>query len=281
MEKIVWLASYPRSGNTWMRFLLAAYAHGDVEGWGASSRVVLALHHLENVTIQDGGGVNPAAIIEKARAIYARHPLPDWLSDRILFKTHYARTPEHPLLEQTDRIIYLLRNPRDVALSGFNFHAMKPDVQMPGEAEYVRQFIRHGGDPRWARNGYGTWSGHADSWLEQSDWPVLMLRYRELRADARGGLRRMLEFLGAPIDERRIDKAVRLTSLEELRRHERTARTQGTFIPARDNKFFFGQGQTGRSLKHLGAGLDRAFDERFGPDLARYGYPVGAAADGG
>lgn len=266
----VWLASYPKSGNTWVRFLLANYFLGEVRSSRDVAKAIPDLH---------------------VKGQYP--PLAPWLTPargHLLAKTHLALTPAHPGVDQTAAFIYIIRHPKDVLLSSLNHRRLEGEEPVKAlgpfsDAQYVRLFIDGGGDPIWREMGYGTWKSHAESWLTGQRVPHLCLRYEELRADPALHLRAMLGFLGEPSDEARLAQAVKRSSFEQLRaleiREKHQGASHGVFAGDRSSMkkgiFFMNKGKTGQTLGALGPGLDEAFGKRFDAAIREYrlgGPPV-------
>lgn len=249
---ITWLASYPKSGNTWLRFLLADILLGRA----------------------------PGSSLETARRIPDIHrpDLPADPGEREIIKTHFMRSPTHPRLHETARVVHIVRHPRDVLLSALNYRRLEGVINDLTDAQYARAFIAAAGDPLWARLGYGSWIRHSESWLEPGV-PVLLVRYEQFKADPAAQLRRVLDFIGVEAGTGDIERAVKGSTFDNLRAleiRERTGRGKSIFPgkpgDARSRRFFFNKGGTGQSLDPIEPGLDEAFDARFGETLRAIGY---------
>ena len=266
--KIVWVSSYPRSGNTWVRFLLHAYLHGPI---GASIEVARSIPNLHRPV-----EINPALQAAKA-------------GDRLLIKTHGLPGPTHPLVDKAAAFIYIIRHPKDVLLSGINIHR-RSGAQVDEKA-YARSFIERGGDMLWHRFGFGFWESHADAWIGNepgsgaSRWPHVIVRYEDLISDATRPLEAMARLLGESPTAERLAKAATDASFERMRELEEADRAkplgEGIFLkppekPVKsqgaEGKNFVNKGKSGQSLAHIDPALDAMFDERFGPGLRKYGY---------
>jgi hypothetical protein len=209
----------------------------------------------------------------------------------MLVKTHLALTDAHPMLDRTERAIHITRNPRDVVLSALNYRRLTGEgARTFTDLGYVKAFIKQGGDPQWFRLGFGTWAGHARSWRGTRRFPVLAVRYEDLKADPAGSLRDMLVFLGEPVDEARLAAAVAAASFDAMRAMEirekqqadKDAATKRLFVgdarAARKGIYFVNKGASGQSLDTIARGLDAAFDQAFGADMAEFGYAPGRAS---
>lgn len=250
---ITWLASYPKSGNTWLRFLLANIITGGPPANSlAVSKLVCDIHQ-------------PKIPFEPADP------------GKLFIKTHFARVAQHPRMGETARAVHIVRHPRDVLLSALNYRRMEGVIENLTDAQYAETFISHAGDPLWAKLGYGSWIQHAATWAVGAPFPVLTIRYEDLKHDAEPTLRRVLDFVQLDASDDDIARAVDQCSFDKLRAVEIRERGKKTIFPgtAKDTKakrFFFNKGASGQSLDGLMQGLDAALDLRFGPALAKLGY---------
>lgn len=253
---ITWLASYPKSGNTWLRFLLANILAGGPPSSSLDvSRLVCDIHRPEI-------------------------PFEPLDPDRLFIKTHHARTPRHPRIAETARAVHVVRHPRDVLLSALNYRRMEGVIDHLTDAQYAETFIANAGDPLWAQLGYGSWTQHAASWSQTTEFPVLTIRYEDLKAEPEATLRTVLDFVGLDATDDDITRAVKQSSFDNLRVLEiREQKSKKTIFPgsaspksSKDKRFFFNKGATGQTLERLAPGLDAVFDQRFAPALAKLGY---------
>lgn len=252
--EIVWLASYPRSGNTWLRFLLYRYLYGPIQ--------------------------STAAINERIPGLHGRGRIDPSQPGRVLVKSHFAWSAAHPMADRTRAVIHIRRHPRDVLLSGLQYHALN-GASVPPVA-YAQAFISFKGDPVWNQMGFGTWESHISTWLdgpETSGVKRHWTTYERLKADTAGELRSILALLDETIDEARLADSIADCSLERLREAEDREKAAGaaSLFPGSDaarsqGKRFINSGRTGQSLAHIGPDLDARFDEAFAPILARRGY---------
>jgi hypothetical protein len=257
---IIWIASYPKSGNTWMRFLLANYFAGPIE---KSEQVeVLIPDFTRRLDLTDLLALRPV--------VYS--------------KTHYVWGPRHPFAGQTDRSIIIIRHPKDVLLSNLNFRRLdRGSDQSFTDQAYIRSFIQYGGDPEWTDDDFGTLESNVKSWLDTDFGPERMLiRYEEMKSDIDDVLRRVIAFLQVPLDEPRLAMAISRSSFQQMRaievREKTTKKASAVFAGSAPrpgwHKFFMNEGKTRGSLKHLGDDLDHLFDERFGPLMRYLGYDI-------
>jgi len=184
----VWLTSYPRSGNTWARFMIANLLRPNVAH---------TLHSVQRLV------PDIYAVSERSLAVVAR--------PRIL-KSHEYFDPRYRC------IIYLVRDPRDVAVSYFHFQTQRELIaaELPAR-KWIGDFIAGGGE-------FGSWRDHVESWLSTrgDSERFALVRYEDVKEDPVRELKRISRFLekSLPLDPQGVKLAVERSSIEELRQLE-------------------------------------------------------------
>jgi len=257
---IVWIASYPKSGNTWLRFLLANYLAGPID---QSARVEELVPDLMR-------GTNLLPVLAARPAVYS--------------KTHYLWSPLHPFAKHTDRAIVIVRHPKDVLLSNLNYRWLDRGINRGFTDEaYARHFITLGGEQSWIEGDIGTLEQNVESWMS-SGLEQLIVRYEDLKTNTKRELARAIAFLGLETDASRVEMAVAHSGFDRMRAlevREKTGRNAQTVFPGAAPRrgwarYFMNEGKVRGSLKHLGQDLDDAFDRRFGPLMKTLGYAASA-----
>lgn len=255
---VVWIASYPKSGNTWLRFLVCNLVFGPQDSAAALNYLAPDVHELGQ----------PLAVP----------------STRILLKTHFPFGPVLPLGACTAAAIYVVRHPADVLLS--NFHYAQRSGNAAGEAgafdAYAAEYLAHGGDPRWIRLGIGRWDDNVRSWLgSDHGFPVLPVRYEDLLADPFRGAERVCRFLGLTKSPAEIERAVAGASFERMRAIEEADIRDGKvgifFKPYLQGAItagrrFMRSGMAGESATVLSGPRRAALASGFGTLMAELGY---------
>ncbi|MFQ5508304.1 MAG: sulfotransferase domain-containing protein [Leptospirillia bacterium] len=255
--RIVWIASYPKSGNTWVRFLLYNYLYGEVTDSESVHQRIPSVHGEGKDKLTDPG------------------------DGPLLSKTHFMLSPKHPYVDKTAGFIYILRNPKDVLLSNLNFYKISSEEDISDEA-YARDFINVMGVRHWRKMGMGSWVEHISSWLSATvSVPHVMLRYEEMKAAPEENLERIIRFLGKPVDAGRIADAVTRSSFDSMRAMETREREHGKAgavfnikgtAGTDTGKRFLNEGKSGQSLAHISPEVDALFDKRFGDVQRVLGY---------
>ena len=185
----VFILSFPKSGNTWTRFLIANLIYPESPA---------DFSNINRLT------PDPEAMSKRE---LAKMPRP-----RII-KSHQYFDPRYP------RVIYIVRDPRDVMLSMYHFQRKCRVIedQFPLE-KYATQFIAGKTSP------YGSWGDNVASWLvtRQNRPGFLLLRYEDILEDAARELNKVVAFLQIPPDAERIANAVRRSAADEMRKLERS-----------------------------------------------------------
>ena len=277
----VWLASYPKSGNTWMRLLLANFwsesrqpVHinqiREALPLGLASRV----SSFEKWACLESSELTWEEVEELRPAIY-RVRAARLVADRVetfFYKIHDALHPTAggELLVPADRTaaaVYLVRCPLDVAVSlafynGWTFAAavkMLCDPHAHVAAGRLRQRLLD-------------WSSHVESWCN-APFPVLVVRYEDLLADAAGVLGRVVRFLGLggqAGDGERIRRAAECADFAGLARQE----NRDGFREAMPSSRFFRSGKQGEWRRYLTPEQVRAVSDAHEPTMASFRYSV-------
>jgi hypothetical protein len=271
----VWLASYPKSGNTWLRAVYSAWVTGSAvdpndlrDGAMAASRGAFdeALGvPSASMTPDEVEMVRPRA--DEVIAAGAREPL--------LRKIHdaYVRGPAgEPIVSvaATRAALYVIRDPRDVAVS-YAHHS--------GETlEWARRRLSDRGaamsdradrlEPQ-LRQRLGTWSEHVRGWVDDTPFPVAVVRYEDCVAAPVETFSRALRFAGLDVDDEAIEFAVEHAQFDRLRAAEGE---HGFAERAPDAPSFFRRGPAGSWRDDLSADLAAAIAEDHREVMARFGY---------
>jgi len=251
--KIIWLASYSRSGNTYLRFLLYNYLYGEIKDSMQVQNRMPDLHKMLGKKISFD--------VEKKVNIFC--------------KTHFIYSNEHPYIEHTAGAVYLLRNPRDVLLSTLRFHRLFAKGEID-ETKLVRSFINNLGVARLRKMKWGTWPEHIGSWiLATSRHPMLFIRYEDLRLNTPDTFKMILRFLKQKVDEEKIKSSIERSSIEALTALEISEKSKNKptlFERKKDDETFMGEGKMNQSLEFLGEGIEEHFMNRFGKIMDAFGY---------
>ena len=281
---IVWLASFPKSGNTWFRIFLANLAAGengpaDINNLDERGGIASSRHEFEAATLLDSGFVSHDDIDELRREIYARAHAA--CQEQRWIKVHdaYTLTPSGlPMFGVPGtRVVYLVRDPRDVAISLSHHNSITIDqaIKLMIEPEGALCASRKGLAPQLRQKLMG-WSGHVASWLDQPDLPVMFLRYEDSRADPTKKFAAALAFVGRAVAPDDIARAIRHADFSELQRQE----SEKGFAERRSRTApFFRSGRPGGWCETLSPEQVARIEAAHGPMMARLGYALSKSTE--
>lgn len=229
MGGIWWLASYPKSGNTWLRAFIATLVSGEPAdinkmrflGGMAGDRFAFdeALGiAATDLSLEQQTNLRPRAY--EIGAAEAKHPL--------YCKVHdcYHLTPAgEPLFpaKQTHGAVYVLRDPRAVSVSLAHHTGRTIDDEIARMADAGAAFSNSpDGLDQQLQQQLGTWSQHVQSWLA-APFPVHLVRYEDIHADPAAAFGAIARFLDLPHDAERIASAVAASSFSRLQAQERAS----------------------------------------------------------
>lgn len=271
-----WLASYPKSGNTWFRALMTAYdtklEEVDINRLGA--RHGAAEHLFERFLACDGSLLTEEETFIARRAIYLHLVGTD--STSTPRKVHDANLPlaGGELLfpvEATAAVIHIVRHPFDVAVSYAYHMGLAPDFGA---------CIDHMCDPDFQIGGLANtqmpqvqsdWSSHTLSWLDMPCANRITLRYEDMLADTETSFARALRvmFPGVEPDPARLQRAVEATRFDKLKAQE----AAGSFRERPEkSEAFFRSGKAGGWQDYLTPAQCARLADALAPAMQRLGY---------
>jgi hypothetical protein len=215
MRKIHWIASFPKSGNTWVRMLLEGYMTGKVDinaEYGAVTADNIEPYY-QSVSPYPLSDLKPTDILhlKGAALLYLRSST---------VKTHCANTVVNDVRQipasYTQSAIYIMRDPRDVAISfsGLLGESIDTTIDMMNNKNLV--LLSENNVPQFL----GTWTMHVKSWTTTNGFPVLIIKYEDLLEDTEKVFTSILEFWKKDIEKERLKKAINMASFEMLKAQE-------------------------------------------------------------
>ncbi len=238
----VFLVSYPKSGNTWIRFLLANLIFPEQPATFAN------IHRL----IPDP--------TDSAKRDFDRLPRP-----RII-KSHDCYDPRYP------RVIYVVRDPRDVVISQYHYHRKLRKLEDDSPLEkFVARFLAGETCP------HGSWGQNIGTWLYTSEGNprFLLLRYEDLVADTPRELAKIVAFLNLAVNPQQIVQAVERSSADRMRKLEETQTDKsGLTKGSRKDLSFVRSAGSGGWRSELPAPLVARIEAAWGPLMRHLGYEV-------
>ncbi len=222
---IYWLASYPKSGNTWVRAFLTALQSDisndilDINALG-STGMLSARAWLDDLAGFDTSDLTPAELDQ------LRAELTQWLSNTASRPLHIKTHDRYRILKNrkplipataTKGVLYILRNPLDIAVSMAYHFSMNFDasIRMLNCESFGLNLQRNVFEIH-TQQLLGSWSSHVKSWQTSSLSNVLLIRYEDLIAGPKEQFSLVAKHLGFEASEVAILRAINATTFEQL-----------------------------------------------------------------
>lgn len=229
------LASYPKSGNTWMKFMLAQSLGGAAVDFDSVEGLI------PDVGTHRG---TPQLLPNQGRLIKTHEPY------RPSLRRHYRRA------------IYMVRDGRDVAVS-YYFSMLRTGLFDGSFSAFLDRFLAG------RIGGFGAWHEHVLSWLEAEPRP-LVLRYEDLLDDPVGGLREATTFVGMSLSDERLQEIVEANTADAMRSKESGTRIDRERVRSDIN--FVRSASSGEWREHFSGDDLSRFVGLAGTALDRSGY---------
>jgi hypothetical protein len=248
---ILWLASYPKSGNTWVRIFLENLFRNADQPASINDLGVVSVSDALPALYEEAAG-RPVSDLSDDDLDALRPTVQATLASRpetTIVKTHnrLATYKTHPLisLDQTMGAIYVVRNVFDVVVSLADHYGFTLDQAIDGLAS---DDMKTRTTPSAIVQHLGPWGEHVQSWTEIPGFEPLVLRYEDLRTHPFREFSRVVKFLKLPAKPDRIKKAIRFSNFEEVSRQEKHG---GFKERVRADQVFFRGGKVGGWRDHL------------------------------
>lgn len=251
MTGILWLASYPKSGNTWLRVFIANLFTNAQRPVDINALPIIRYGDAQPELFARVAG-RPIAGLSDAELHALRPKLHHFLAhqpETQLVKTHNAVTVIDGVptisLDMTAGAIYVLRNPFDLVLSyAHHFgHSLDDSIEaLCSSAHRVRTTDKA------VVQILGSWTDHYRSWFSIPNFKPLLLRYEDMAAQPTKTFGKVVKFLGVAPSPERLRRAIRFSTFDELKAQEARA---GFVERARADRPFFRSGKVGEWRRHL------------------------------
>jgi hypothetical protein len=238
------IVSYPRSGNTWTRFLIANLLFPD----------------------QPVSFANIERLIPDAEALSSRYMkrLP---SPRVI-KTHQYFDHRYP------KVLYITRDPRDVLLSYYNFSRKYRHIVDDYPLEnYVHSLVTG----TLHATAWGTWAENVGTWLAARNGrpTFLLMRYEDLMADTQTELAKVALFFGVDASPEKLHRAIENSSADSLRELEK--KEGGEWVTTKNKRSdipFIGNAVAGKWRSELPGTAVEEIESAWGNLMTQLGYEL-------
>jgi hypothetical protein len=272
MGKLVWLASYPKSGNTWLRAFLHNYTLQPEQPHGINMLGDLSVSESTAAFFNKYDSRPPASYatrdVQRMRALvhtdFTRfHP------DLVFVKTHNAALSFHEIPLCTPAVtagaIVIVRDPRDIAISYSHFSGLAVDdvISFMGNTGAANR-----GTDAQVFEFLSSWSNHTSSWIQTEK--RIILRYEDLLDQPEKSFGRIIKFLGEDPPPEKLRRAINFSSFENLSGQE-AASGYAAAGPNAASKFFRA-GRAGQWQTALTPAQIKRIESDHGAIMQKFGY---------
>jgi len=227
------VVSYPKSGNTWMRFLIFSYL---LDRQGTFEEVEQGMPYVPQ----------------------------DWYygktSPPIVLKSHNSWPQKY------GKVLYMVRDPRDVVISFYYWHIKtglfeKPEYRDWTIEEYISRFM--GDNFVWKT----PWDKHVMDWFEHRDELTdgfLLVKYEDLLDNTLEQMHKVVVFLGMEWNQQKAERAIENCSISKMQKIEKSRE--------KDLIAFARKGTAGQWRDLFSLDTAMLFSKRFGPTMRKFGY---------
>lgn len=246
----IFIVGYPKSGSIWTKQIVHLLINNGEQG---ETSLRFSAPMFEHTITGWGGGIE----------------LLDGMKGRRAMMTHLPYSLMPDMQNGKGKYIYVIRNPKDVAVSYFHFASMIEDFAYTGSWDLFLRLFQEGQLP------YGSWFDHVTTWTDASKHMsnLLILAYEEMRTDLPSMIRRVSQFLGTGESNTLIESVSAQSTFEHMSANpitniphvdRRTGKTEGHLRKGSvgDWRTFFNEGQ------------NRVFDRLYADKMSGASIPI-------
>ena len=275
---IVWIASYPKSGNTWARaFLhnLVKLTMGERDEQDINEMARFSTWDIDLVSYAHHLGFTPDNALHRDEIAATRHVVQQEVADAaegmIFVKTHNGLVMDrgHSTINfsVTAGAVYIVRNPLDVAIS-FAHHAGRP-VDQTIHYMSLENAETEGNDIA-VYEVHGSWSQHVHSWTRTPNRALHIMRYEDMLAEPKETFAALARHLLIDFTPRQLRKAIEHSSFARLRAQERERGFRER--PKVSDQSFFREGRAGQWKEVLTRAQVERIVQDHGEQMQRFRY---------
>ena len=277
---IIWIASYPKSGNTWMRSFLSAYFMTDDGEFKIKN--LDYIQDYPNEQFFDEGNIKKGEVYkywEKSQKKIFENKKIKFLKTHnalISIKDHNFTYPNYVL-----GVIYIVRDPRNIITSLKNHHEFKTYDESLNYMESNDAYVYKEHNKSFGKFSYiGSWKMHHNSWNNSKIYRMLTVKYEDMENDPYKTFRDVVVFINTickfnnRVNEKKIEKSIESTNFEKLKKFEE----DGSFTENRYKKdtkekikfFYLGKKNNWKTI--LNDEIKNKMNKIYKDDLIKFKY---------
>jgi len=277
---IIWIASYPKSGNTFLRTFLASYYYSKKGKFDFD--LLLKIHQFPNMKFS------------KTKSLCEEDASSKWILNQNEFfdkenlnfvKTHNCLLPykgnKFTTKDQTIGAIYVVRDPRNVITSMTHHYSITYEIALKKMLDDNATLLQKSYDGDFSNFTYlSSWSKNYRSWKNSNEFKMLFIKYEDLELNKEDTFAKVLAFINAlsnyekDIDEKKFYNSLKSTSFSNLQNKEKNEGFEESVISRETGKKipFFNLGFKNRWQKILPEDIKKKINERLSEDIKALGY---------
>ena len=276
---IIWIASYPKSGNTWVRSIISSYFFTDTGDFD--------FNLLKNISLYPGPKYFKNKINKPGEvSLFWESSQKNIVSKekQIFLKTHNALIALNNRLFTSEKTslgaIYIVRDPRNILSSLKNHYDFKDYNEafefMKNKKKYIWD-IRKNND----YSGFqflGSWQEHYKSWIKNQKFKTLLVKYEDLERDCYSTSLKLIQYIlllkgkESKVDEKKLFRSVESTKFDILKKKENDFGFDESIKVNDINKSFFFLGPENKWQKKLPNDILIKVENEFQEDLKYFNY---------
>ena len=278
---IIWIASYPKSGNTYLRSFLASYYYSEDGNFDFNQ--LLKIHQFPNIKL--------SKFIPKTKEEASEN----WMFNQNTFfkrdklnlvKTHNCLYPykknNFTSKNQTIGAIYIVRDPRNLITSLKHHYSIDYEKAMELMLDENSSLLEKSHDKDFSNFTYlNSWSNHYNSWKNSSDFKTLFIKYEDLEKNRKEIFKKIIFFVNEitennqKIDEKKLFNSIKTTNFSNLKNKELNEGFEESVYSKNTGKkiSFFNLGFNNRWQKKLPVDIKNKANKIFEKSLNELDYP--------
>lgn len=234
----IFLVSYPKSGNTWLRFIIGNLISEKEVDFNNFNNIIPDMHQT------------------------LKKKLDKYQSPRII-KSHLSYTKSYP------KVIYIYRDPRDVVISYYYWHKKYDKNFNLTIEQYIEKFIQ-------GKNSiYGSWQQHYYSWVNSplnERNKLLILKYEDIKANEFSEVHKIVDFLSLNVNRQEIEKAIENSKFDKMQNLEKKQTSTSEYLKNSRHDIRFVRSGKSQWRDYFTSDLTKKFKSKFGDTLIELDY---------
>ncbi|XP_068611849.1 amine sulfotransferase-like [Brachionichthys hirsutus] len=187
----VFLVTYPKSGTIWTQQIIISIYEFD-GGLSKYPTNMGKMPWLEYIDTQENYHLRPSP------RLFVCHLPPEFMPPG--------------LEDKRPKIIYVIRNPKDIIVSYYHFSQIYSNLDTPESLEdFFEDFMK-------GKVGWGSWFDHVKKWKSKSDqYDILYLTYEDMIVDLKTAVIKICTFLGKNLSEADVEKVVEKSTFKNMK----------------------------------------------------------------